>query len=138
MRTVLAMTAGEDVHAAGSARRGLGDRGEDLAAAYLQEQGYRVVARNWRRTTGPVRGEIDLLAACGRTLAVVEVKTRRGDAFGGPVSAVTRRKQAKLRALATAWLRASGGWRGPVRFDVVAVWLRPGRLPELRHIPGAF
>lgn len=132
------MTTRDGAPGAGSGRRGLGDHGEDLAAAYLQERGYRIVGRNWRRTTGPVRGEIDLLAARGRTLAVVEVKTRRGDAFGGPVSAVTRRKQAKLRALATAWLRESGGWRGPVRFDVVAVWLRPGRAPELRHISGAF
>lgn len=119
-------------------RRGLGDRGEDLAASYLEDRGYRIIERNWRRTAGALRGEIDLIAARGRTLAVVEVKTRRGDAFGGPVSAVTRRKQAKLRALAAAWLRGSGGWRGPVRFDVIAVWLRPGRRPELRHIPRAF
>lgn len=121
-----------------AARRGLGDRGEDLAAEHLERQGYRIIARNWRRTTGPVRGEIDVLAARDGTLVVVEVKTRRGDAFGGPVSAVTHRKRSKLRALTAAWLREVGGWRGRVRFDVVAVWLRPGQPPELRHIPGAF
>ncbi len=131
--------AGDDAADRGAtARRDLGRRGEDLAAAFLEEQGYRIVGRNWRRSAGALRGELDLLAARGGTLAVVEVKTRRGDAFGGPVSAVTGRKQAKLRALAAAWLREEGGWRGPVRFDVVAVWLRPGREPELRHIPRAF
>lgn len=128
----------DEPNAAGSTGRGLGERGEDLAAAYLEGRGYRIVDRNWRRASGALRGEIDLLAASGATLAVVEVKTRRGDAFGGPVAAVTYRKQAKLRALAAAWLRETGGWRGPVRFDVVAVWLRPGRAPELRHIPRAF
>lgn len=132
------MPTTDDPGTAGRYGRGLGERGEDLAAAYLEGRGYRIVDRNWRLASGALRGEIDLLAATGRTLAVVEVKTRRGDAFGGPVAAVTPRKQAKLRALAAAWLRGTGGWRGPVRFDVVAVWLRPGRAPELRHIPGAF
>lgn len=119
-------------------RHRLGARGEDLAAVHLEQHGYRIVARNWRCTTGPVRGELDLVATRDGTLAVVEVKTRRGDAFGGPLRAVTHRKRAKLRALAAAWLRQSGGWRGPVRFDVVAVWLRPGRQPEVQHLVGAF
>lgn len=119
-------------------RRALGAYGEDLAASYLERHGYRIVDRNWRLANGALRGELDLVVARGGTLAIVEVKTRRGDAFGGPVAAVGRRKQAKMRALAAAWLRAHGGWLGPVRFDVVAVWLRGGQEPEVRHLPRAF
>ena len=96
----------------------LGRSGEDLAAAWYRDRGYDVVDRNWRC---PI-GEIDLVVARGRALAVVEVKTRRTDTFGVPALAVTPDKQRRLRRLAACWLAEHRlGRRVEVRFDVVSV-----------------
>jgi putative endonuclease len=99
------------------ARRRTGAAGEDAVAAWYREQGYEVVDRNWR-----VReGEIDLVCRRGGTVAFCEVKTRRGDAYGLPVEAVTARKQQRLRLLARLWLAAAPRRAQVLRFDVASV-----------------
>lgn len=100
------------------ARRALGARGEDVAAAWYERRGYEVVARNWRCRDG----ELDLVVRSGRTYVFCEVKTRRTTAFGAPVEAVTRDKQMRIRRLAARWLE--DGAPGPakdIRFDVASV-----------------
>lgn len=123
-----------------SHRTSLGARGEALAADHLEAEGLEIVARNWRLSAGAVRGELDLVAVDRSTGTVVicEVKTRRGDAYGGPLVAVTRSKQAKIRELAVAFLREAGLRLPTVRFDVVGVWLVPGREPRIEHVVQAF
>jgi putative endonuclease len=119
----------------GGARRGLGMFGEDLAARHLAAAGYELLARNWRCSLG----EIDLVALDGRTatLVVVEVRTRRGDALGSPEESLTPRKQARLIALAEAYVEANS-WPGTWRIDVVAVELdRSGRLRRVDHYENA-
>ena len=95
----------------------LGARGEDAAADAYRGRGYRIVARNWRCRLG----EIDLVVERGGVLVFCEVKSRRGVAFGGGYEAVSWRKQAKLRALAEAFLQAHGSRPQAVRFDVASV-----------------
>jgi putative endonuclease len=100
------------------ARRRLGTSGEDVAAAWYTKHGYEVVARNWRCRDG----ELDLIVRSGRTYVFCEVKTRRSNAFGAPVEAVTRDKQMRIRRLAARWLE--DGAPGPakdIRFDVASV-----------------
>jgi len=94
-----------------------GRQGEDLAAAWYLEHGYRVVARNWRCATG----EIDLIVRRRRTLVISEVKARRTEAYGPAASAVGPAKQLRLRRLAAEYLRTTGTHGVDVRFDVVAV-----------------
>lgn len=77
----------------------VGRAGEERAARYLEEQGYTVLARNWRCRAG----EIDLVVEGGGAIVVVEVKTRRGEAFGHPFEAIDARKRARLWRLAAAW-----------------------------------
>ncbi len=119
----------------------LGPWGEDLATAHLvSADGLRVVARNWGARTGAVRGELDVVAVDPgtRTLVVTEVKTRRSMRHGGPLAAVTHRKQAQVRRLTTAFLRdADAGFRR-VRFDVVGVLVPPDGPVRLEHRPGVF
>ena len=106
------------------ARRGLGKMGEELAARQLVAAGYEIVARNWRCQ----EGELDLVAQQGECLVVVEVRTRRGKALGTPEESVTPAKQARLIALAEAYVQAVD-WPGDWRIDVVAVELdQSGRL----------
>lgn len=141
VRSVAAMSQEPDRRpSVASPRTSLGVRGEQLAAEHLEAEGLELVARNWRLSAGTVRGELDLVAmdhAAG-TLVVCEVKTRRGDAYGGPLLAVTRSKQAKIRELTVAFLRDAGVWVPTVRFDVVGVWLIPGRPPRIEHVVEAF
>ncbi|HXF61489.1 MAG TPA: YraN family protein [Caldilineaceae bacterium] len=122
-------------------RRGLGRRGELLAAEALTQAGLTVIARNWRCPAG----ELDLIAqelapdllhggAVTPWLVIVEVRTRRGRAFGSARESVTPRKQAKLRELGAAYVQAVG-WTGPWRIDVVAVQMdTAGRLQAVEHI----
>lgn len=117
---------------AGSARRVRGRVGEEAAARALAARGYRVLARNLRLG----RGEIDLVCEHDGDVVFVEVKARRGAAFGTPAEAVTARKQRALLALAARYLGRTGRADRTCRFDVVEVWLaagdRPSRIDVLR------
>jgi len=106
----------------GDYKRRLGRRGEEIAVAYLRQQGYRVLARNWRCTAG----ELDIVAWEEETLAFVEVRTRRGDRFGTPEESITPTKQAKLVELAQTYLQENGLTDQNWRIDVVAVEMDRG------------
>ncbi|HVV35803.1 MAG TPA: YraN family protein [Acidimicrobiales bacterium] len=107
----------------------LGKRGERLATAWYEANGFTVVARNWRCDIG----EIDLVATRGAQVVIAEVKTRASDRFGVPAAAVGIAKQRKLRQLATTWLATRGEYYDEVRFDVVSII---GNAVEV--IPAAF
>lgn len=110
----------------------VGRFGEDAAAARLEADGLVLLARNWRCAAG----ELDIVAAEGNTLVIVEVKTRSSGAFGDPAEAVLPAKAARIRRLTAQWLLEHPDTYWPeIRFDVVAV-LRHG--PIVRHLRGAF
>lgn len=98
-----------------------GKKGEDLAAAYLAETGYRIIERNYRCCFG----EIDIVAWEGDTLVFAEVKSRRTEAYGAPQLAVGREKQDKISRIALNYLSEKHLRHHPARFDVVAVKLLP-------------
>ncbi len=81
------------------------------------------MARNWRCRIG----ELDLVVERRGVLVFCEVKSRRGRGFGVGFEAVTRRKQAKLRSLAEAFLQATGSRPLVIRFDVASVAVRGER-----------
>jgi putative endonuclease len=99
----------------------VGRWGEEVAARYLEEHGYRVLRRNLRTPYG----EIDLVVQMGETIVFVEVKARTGEGYGLPESSVTPAKRLHLlRAIQAYWQteEEEGDWR----VDVVAVIGRPG------------
>jgi putative endonuclease len=114
-----------------AARRALGAKGEEQAAAWYVANGYEVVARNWRCR----EGEIDLVCARDRLVVICEVKTRASAAFGHPAEAVTPAKARRLRVLASRWLADGDVPLRPleVRFDVAAIL-----AGHLEVIEGAF
>ncbi len=114
-------------------RRRLGDAGEDLAAAALKKQGYKILERNY---VTPL-GEIDLVARQGRVYVFIEVKTRRGERFGSPGEGVHAAKQARLRRLADYYLKQKRLGEVQVRFDVVGIMMGEGG-PQIEVIQGAF
>jgi putative endonuclease len=111
-------------------RASSGARAEALAAAFLEARGLRIVARNVRSR----HGELDLVARDGATLVFVEVRMRRGTAFGGAAASITPAKQARLVAAARGYLAALA--REPqCRFDAVLLdSLDPARIEWLRDI----
>ena len=117
-----------------SADMATGRRGEDMAHRLLQRHGYRVVARNWRPPEG--RGEIDLVAWDGPTLAFIEVKTRATTEYGSPDRAVDRPKESRIATAARIYARRAGIPAERLRFDLVNVVL--GVPPTLELIRDAF
>ncbi|MFZ2089382.1 MAG: YraN family protein [Desulfobaccales bacterium] len=114
-------------------RKSLGDKGEDLAAAALKKQGYKVLERNYRTPMG----EIDLVARHGGALVFIEVKTRTSSRFGAGQDAVHYGKQARLRKLADYYLKQKRLGEVAVRFDVVGILWEEGK-PQIEVIQGAF
>ena len=114
-------------------RRALGRRGEDLAAGYLAELGFEILGRNVRTRYG----ELDIVARERETLVFVEVRARRDDRLGSPEESVDARKQAKLVALAEAYLATLPEPPAACRIDVVVVEIRAGAVQRLELIRDA-
>ena len=113
-----------------------GAAGEVLAARFLREKGYVVVASNFRCR----QGEIDIIATHKQYIAFVEVKTRREGALYAPREAVTAAKQRRLLQTAAIYLSRSPQSLQP-RFDVVEVVTKadnPMVALEINHIMGAY
>ncbi|MDY0275176.1 MAG: YraN family protein [Desulfomicrobium sp.] len=96
-----------------------GQKGEDLAAAWLKEKGMRIVVRNFRCSGG----EIDLICQDQSTLVFVEVKTRSTAAYGVPGQAVDRSKARKMVRAAMTYLTQHKAWHRACRFDFVGIVL---------------
>ncbi len=109
----------------------LGKKGENLAAAYLADAGYELVASNFRAG----RGEIDLIVRKNGLLVFVEVKCRTSLKYGFPEEAVTTRKADKLIETAGVYLEQAG-WKGPIRFDILSIDL--SGKGEVTHFEDAF
>lgn len=114
----------------------LGARGERLAARHLKKRKYKVVGRNVRSSMG----EIDIVAIApdGRTLVIVEVKTRRAPEVvtahtPRPEDALTRDKRRRLLRLAQVEAKRRGMARAPLRIDVIAIDTHDDAKPTLRH-----
>jgi putative endonuclease len=95
----------------------LGRIGEDLACRELERRGYAIVARRYRRRSG----ELDIIARDGDTTVFVEVKSRRGQAFGHPAEAVDFRKRRRIARLAKGYVIRHRLTDRPCRFDVVSI-----------------
>jgi putative endonuclease len=122
------------------ARRRLGRVAEDIVARRLGEAGWTLLERNARTRYG----ELDIVALDGRALVFVEVKAgREGSVFGPerPVLSVDRRKQLRIRRLATTWMaeRRDRPSCAEIRFDAVGVTFdHAGNVADYEHIKGAF
>lgn len=119
----------EDLHAVGC-------EGEELAARWLVERGFRLVERNFRFAGA----EVDLIAWDGGELVFVEVKLRRGRTHGGGAEAVTAAKQRRIARAAAGFMARHGCPSSPCRFDVVAIDSDPANEggPRVVHLRNAF
>ena len=113
-------------------RKLTGNRGEELAAAFLRTKGFRVITQNWTCRLG----EIDLIVERGGEVRFVEVKTRYSTTYGYPEEAITATKLRHLAKAIELWLRSISS--PPVKYqaDAIAILAEPGRSPQIEWIEG--
>ena len=133
-QTPPALATGEEELPRGKRNQSLGARGEEAAAHFLQRNGYFILERNWTCFAG----EADIIAVDGRTLAFIEVKTRRGTRKGFPAEAVVAAKREKYEHIALAYVTDHDLGEVVVRFDVVSIVVLPGERAFIRHHLGAY
>ncbi|MFM1933063.1 MAG: hypothetical protein RL226_2366 [Bacteroidota bacterium] len=110
-----------------------GELGEELAAQFLAQKGYAILARRWRLG----KNEVDIIARNGQTLVFVEVKLRKSAQTAAPWQAVNRAKQQAIIRCADAYLRWHTDGKSEARFDVISVTGQPGAY-HIEHIERAF
>lgn len=118
-----------------TARRGLGTAGEGHARRYLEAQGLRFRAANWRFAGG----ELDLVMDDGDCLVFVEVKIRRGEAMGRAEDGITPAQARRLLRAGARYVADHPDVHERVwRIDLVAITLDPsGAAVRLTHVPNA-
>jgi putative endonuclease len=115
-------------------RKRLGNQGEDLACAYLKNQGAEIIERNWKCQAG----EADVIVREGDDIVFVEVKTRSSDSAGFPEEAVDYKKRRRYEKIAMEYLFSHDLPAARVRFDVLALLLSNNGKAFLRHHRDAY
>jgi putative endonuclease len=118
----------------------LGKLGEQYAAAYIEQLGYRLVAANFTLPVGrnlrgaTINAEIDLVAYDGDTLCFIEVKTRASDWFAPPQANIDLRKRRQIARAAREYRRLFELEDQAFRFDAATVVLTdPPQIELLKH-----
>lgn len=109
----------------------LAKAGEEDAAGLLKQNGYRIIARNYKTRLG----EIDIVAFDGDAVCFVEVKTRSSRRFGLPQEAVSGIKQRQIAKAALCFIKEKNFFNRRARFDVVSVdhSCRPAKLELIKN-----
>ena len=110
-----------------------GNLGEDIAAEYLQRQGYIIEARNWRTN----HFEIDIIASKEQLLHFIEVKTRYSLRFGYPEASISYKKMCHLKKAAAIYQYQHSRWKY-IQFDAISITLETGKVKELILIEDMF
>jgi putative endonuclease len=122
------------VNGPGAAHLAIGRAAEDAACRHLESAGYRILARNFRHRLG----ELDVVAMEGGVLALVEVRYRATDRFGGAAASVTPAKRRRIVRAAQVLLKRQPQLASlPARFDFVEVQGTAGSL-RCRIVRAAF
>lgn len=114
-------------------RIALGQRGEALAAAYLEENGYVIIQNNWHCP----HGEIDIIARKENIIAFVEVRSRHAENTEAAFASVKPAKQMRMRKSAYAYLAEHHLKNVEWRIDVIAVAFPRAEQPIIEHVENA-
>jgi putative endonuclease len=110
----------------------IGKIGEEIALKFIKKLGYEVLEQNWRFR----KYEVDLIALDKETLVVIEVKTRKSDAFGSPDVFVDKKKQRLLIKAVNEYINQKQ-LENEIRFDIISV-LYDNNQEKVEHIKEAF
>ena len=107
-----------------------GKAGEDAVCAYLEEKGYKILARNYRKKGG----EIDIIAQEADTAVFVEVKTRKYGAMDSGTGAMTKAKMRRIIATSEEYMYEHKELDLYRRFDTAYVTVTPEKYPRVLDI----
>lgn len=110
-----------------------GKRGEDYACQYLQQQGYSIIARNWRYK----KTETDIIASCQQVLHFIEVKTLNTPFKALPELKVNQAKLRQMKLGAAGYLEQNPTWIF-IQFDVLAIRFDGDNLADILLIEDVF
>lgn len=106
-----------------------GITGEQLAADYLRQKGFEIVATNYRFG----KAEVDIIAFFEGFLVGIEVKTRSNSIHGEPAEFISSRKW-QLLSEALENFAIALDFNGDIRFDVVSITFDTSS-PSIMHYP---
>lgn len=110
--------------------REFGNKGEDLACEYLIKNGYEILERNKHFSK---LCEIDIIAKLKNKVIFVEVKTRKSNAFGTPMEAITKTKYNNIKTGALSYVQEHKV--KSFQIDVIGITLEPTiKIEHLRNI----
>lgn len=113
----------------------IGQKGERIAAEFLEKKGYQIRERNFRCKLG----EIDLIALQDEFLVFVEVKSRyHSESKINPLISMTRKKCSRIRLLGKMYLAKHNIKTRQPRFDVIGIVFQSSQRYSLEHIENAF
>jgi len=116
-----------------SSNKDTGNKGENMAATYLCEKGYIILARNWRHR----HWEVDIIASLKNKLHFIEVKTRTNETFGKPEESIGVKKMSHLKNAAEEYLHQYPEWKY-IQFDVLAIILNGDTAKEIFMIEDVY
>ena len=115
-------------------KKDIGDIGEEFATRFLIKNGYKIFERNYNSKFG----EIDIIALDKDCISFVEVKTRTNSKFDSPAYAVGRTKKAHITRTALNYINHKRLNNYFMRFDIIEVIMKEGKLESINHIKNAF
>lgn len=102
-----------------------GNSGEEMAVKYFVEKGYTILHTNWRYKNW----EVDIIATLNKKLHFIEVKTRRGEAFGFPEDDVSKKKLRNLINAAEEFTILNPHWKF-IQFDIISISIHENKPPD--------
>lgn len=103
-----------------------GKAGENAAVLFLEEKGYHILERNWRHH----HLELDIIAAKGTILHIIEVKTRHSLQYGWPEQSISKNKMRFLKNAAEAYQFQHKQWKY-LQFNVVSITMESNCIKEI-------
>lgn len=111
-----------------------GDLGEKTVEKYLEKNGYKILARNFKCKYG----EIDIIFEDKKEIVFGEIKTRNGLKYGYPAESVTSIKRKHIFNTSKYFLYINDLLNKNIRFDVIEVYLKNNKNPIINHIKSVF
>lgn len=108
----------------------IGNRGEELAAKYLEDRGYQLLDEHYITRYG----ELDLVMLEAGMIVFVEVKTRTSQTFGTPEESITAKKLERIQNAGLLWMQANPDSPDDWRIDVIAIQLdHEKKVEDIQH-----
>lgn len=114
-------------------KKDLGNMGEEKASNFLIQDGYSILARNFRTN----QGEIDIIAKKNEEYIFIEVKTRTSIKYGEPIEAINKNKKKHIVNASKYFIYKNKLNNKYIRYDIIEVYINK-KSQLINHIKNVF